>query len=301
MPYLYVAIALFAGATKGYCGKKTSGFVKERSDALFINIIRMVLCILIGALMVLSAKSTAYLALDMQMLPIYLLSGIATSVFVVSWIFAVRTSAYMLVDVFLMLGVLIPSILTAVFFDETIKINQWIGIAILFAAVCVMCSYNSSIKSKMSISSFLFLLVCGAANGFADFSQKLFKFQKTEIPSSVFNFYTYVFSAVTLAVFYIILKKHDSAGKPADKSESKMPKSTYAYIAVMAVCLFANSYFKTEAAAYIDSATLYPLLQGSSLVLSTFMSAVFFKEKLTVKAVIGIILSFIALLIINVL
>lgn len=73
------------------------------------------------------------------------------------------------------------------------------------------------------------------------------------------------------------------------------------YIIIMAACLFANSFFNTKAAYFLDSAEMYPFEQGSSLVLSSLMSAIFFKEKLTVKAVIGIIITFIALLIINVL
>ena len=34
MGYLFLAIALFAGATKGYCGKMTSGYVNEYKDAI---------------------------------------------------------------------------------------------------------------------------------------------------------------------------------------------------------------------------------------------------------------------------
>ena len=46
---------------------------------------------------------------------------------------------------------------------------------------------------------------------------------------------------------------------------------------------------------------LYPLFQGSALTMSTIMSAVFFNERLNVKCIVGILISFIALIIINVL
>jgi len=67
----------------------------------------------------------------------------------------------------------------------------------------------------------------------------------------------------------------------------------------MAVALTANSYFKTLAAGYLDSARLYPLSQGASLGLATAMAAIFFKEKLTLRAFGGILLAFIALLLMN--
>ena len=51
MGYLFLAIALLAGATKGYCGKMTSGYVNEYKDAMLANTIRMVFCVLIGFIM----------------------------------------------------------------------------------------------------------------------------------------------------------------------------------------------------------------------------------------------------------
>ena len=69
----------------------------------------------------------------------------------------------------------------------------------------------------------------------------------------------------------------------------------------MAVCLFANSYFKSLAAQYLDAVKLYPLNQGSAVVLSLLMSPMLFKEKITAKCIIGIALSFVALLMINLL
>ena len=48
MGYLFLALSLLCGATKGFCGKKTSGFVREYKDAMFANFIRMLFCIAIG-------------------------------------------------------------------------------------------------------------------------------------------------------------------------------------------------------------------------------------------------------------
>ena len=73
------------------------------------------------------------------------------------------------------------------------------------------------------------------------------------------------------------------------------------YILLMALFLFANSYFKTLAAKHLSAVLLYPLNQGFALILSALMASVFFKEKLTAKAVIGIVTAFIGLLIINLL
>lgn len=295
MGYLFLVFALLAGVTKGYCGKKTSGFLSGFRDSMMANMIRMGLCIVIGFLIVLFGGDLQALAPSGKLLLISALSGVFTSVFVVSWLVSVKKSAYMMLDVFLMLGVLIPLLASSIFFRERIDLTQWIGIAILFVAVIIMCSYNNSIKEKLTLPALLLLIVCGAANGIADFSQKLFVKQLPEVPASVFNFYTYVFAAITLVIAYLLMKPQSQETGKANF------KKVAGYILVMAICLFANSFFKTLAANHLDSVLLYPLNQGAALILSSAMSALLFKEKLTAKCIIGLVIAFVSLIIINVL
>lgn len=83
------------------------------------------------------------------------------------------------------------------------------------------------------------------------------------------------------------------------KFDGKQSKAAFFYVLVMAGALTAHSYFTTTAAFYLDSARLYPLSQGGVLVLSTLLATLFFKERLTAKAVLGILLPFVSLLLIN--
>ncbi|MDD6484762.1 MAG: EamA family transporter [Clostridiales bacterium] len=296
MGYLFLAISLFAGVTKGYCGKKTSGYVNGYRDAMMANTVRMVLCILIGAVMIIAGGNAAKLVPNVRMLAISALSGVTTSVFVVCWLISVKKGAYMMLDVFLMLGVLVPIIAGNLVFGEVIKPTQWLGIGVLFVAVMIMCSYNNSIKEKMSLSALVLLIICGAANGLTDFSQKLFIKTLSDTPIAVFNFYTYVFSAAVLGIFLLIFTVREKT-----EGQGRGLGHILGYITVMSICLFANSYFKTKAAGTLDSAQLYPLNQGMSLMLSSVMSAVLFHERLTLKCIIGLALSFAGLIIINVL
>ena len=121
MGYLFLLIALLAGATKGYCGKKTSGYTNDFRDAILANIVRMVFCAIIGFMLVFLTEGAGNVIPDKETLLISALSGVATSVFVVTWLISVKKSAYMMLDIFLMLGILIPLIESSVFFDEKIK------------------------------------------------------------------------------------------------------------------------------------------------------------------------------------
>ena len=296
MSYLYLTIALLAGASKGYCGKRTSGRITGWWDAMLANLVRMLLCIAIGFGMVALGGDMGGLLPKGKALLIYTLSGVSTAVFVVTWLVAVRTSAYMLMDVFLMLGVVVPMSLGSICYGESIRWNQWVGVGVLLVATLILCSYNNGIKEKMTVKGFALMLICGIANGITGFSQKMFQKEAVEAAVSVFNFYTYVISALSLGMVLLFLKKPaQERGKPSAIG------GVFGYVVVMAICLFLNSYFMTLAAAGIPSARLYPLDRGVSIILSALMSAVFFKEKLTVKAIIGLILAFVGLLIINML
>ena len=301
MGYLFLALALAAGITKGYCGKKTSFAIKSNSDSMIINTLRMLACILIGFALLAIQNDLTSLRIAPLMLLITALSGVASAMFVVSWLLSVKSGAYMMVEVFLLLGVTVPIILCRIFFDEHIGLWQIIGIAILLVAVYIMCTYNTSIKGKMSLASLLLLLLCGISNGLADFSQKWFVRTYPEGSVAAFNFYTYVFAAVTLIIAYLAFRAADGRGENKPRAPHKVIKPIWIYVAVMAVCLFANSYFKTVAAQYLDAVKLYPLNQGGAVILSLLMSSIIFKEKINAKCIIGIVLSFAALLMINLL
>lgn len=301
MGYLFAFIAVFCGAAKGFCGKKISGYTAKPESAAFANLMRMLLCIVIGFFFVLFDTGVTGLAVSSTVLGISLISGLSTSVFVISWLLAVRRGAIMLVDVFLTVGVVIPMILSSILYGEHIGWNDVIGVLLLLAATAIMCSYSSGIKQKIRLGDILLMSLSGAANGFLSFSQKMFVNNSANSSATVFNFYTYVFSAAVLLIFFLISRKKGESEADCESNKSKLPLKVFGYISVMAVCLFANSYFNTLAANILPAAQLYPLSQGSALVLSSIMAAIFFGEKIKPRLILGICITFVGLLVINIL
>lgn len=299
MGYLFLALSLLACTTKGYCGKKMGNVTKDAKDAMAVNFVRMLLCIVIGIVLILAAGDGRFLAPSWIALGTMALSGLFTSSLVVFWLLSVKRTTYMTVEVFLMMGVLVPVLISTLFLGEPFSYKDGIGIALLIAATLVMCYERGTTKKKLTASTLLLLVITGLSNGTADLSQRLFTRVADGTPASVFNFYTYVFSAATLLPLLLVLER---GSVPAVCKRSRRVLSLAAiYMVVMAACLFATSYFKTLAAPYLTSTELYPLSQGGSLILATLMSAVLLRERLTVRAVIGIAVAFLGLLFINVL
>ena len=300
MGYLFLLISVLAGNTKGFCGKQISTHTKSLDAALKISTVRMLLCVPIALLLVLVFGQAEYIGLQSELLFSSLLSGVSTAIFVVTWLFSVRRAAYMLLDVFLMLGVGVPLLLSALLFDERIGALDWLGVLLLVVAVLIMCSYQGKIKGALSLPSILLMSACGLANGITDFSQKYFMRNADGIPASVFNLYSYIAATAVLAlVFLVVARRTPVTAK--EKSEAKAPRSLYVYVGIMALCLFLNTYFKTLAAGLLSAITLYPMSQGLSLIFSSLMAVFLFRERMTLRAVFGLILAFAALICINLL
>lgn len=298
--YLFLGLALLCGATKGYCGKKSSGALVHASDAMLMNTVRMLACILIGVGMVLFQRVWGQLALEPSVLLICLLSGVGNAMFVVTWLMSVRRGAYMMVDVFLLIGVVIPLLACMFLYGERIRPVQWVGIAVLLVAGYIMCTYNTAIKGKMSPISLLLLVLCAVSNGVADLSQKMFVKTAPEVEISVFNLYTYVFAAVVLLIFCVVFRMREGRFEQL-RSPMAIVRPVFGYMLIMAVCLFLNVYFKTFAARYLDASQIYPLTQGAAVTISVLMATFLFHERINLKAIVGVVLSFVALLLINVL
>ena len=162
MGYLFLLLAISAGLVKGFCGKKMSGCTEETAELAIISLVRMLFCIVIGFGVVLITQGAfSAFNIDGKALLISVLSGAATATFLLTWLLAVKNGAYMLLEVFLTLGVLVPLLLCAFLFNEEIIWIKWIGITLLVVAAYLMCSYNNAVKKqKITIKGFALLLAC---------------------------------------------------------------------------------------------------------------------------------------------
>lgn len=293
MGYLFALMSVLSGSIKGYCGKRVSGFTKKADDAMLFNCMRMFFCIVIAFALLAFQGKVYELKVDAVFLCIAALSGISTAVSLVGWLLSVKGSAYMLVEIFVMLGTVVTLFLSYFFYGESISAVQFIGIILLFISVFIMCSYNRSVKhGKIGAKAWILLILCTLAFGMSDFSQKIFTktFQSGSI--AAFNFYTYIVSAAVLLVFYLIFRTKK-------RPETGTIKKALGYMLLMSVFLFFHAFFKTKAALYLPAVYLYPLTNSLALTCSMLMAAVFFKEKLTPKCIFGILLSLASIIIIS--
>ena len=126
-----------------------------------------------------------------------------------------------------------------------------------------------------------------------DFSVKLFTYYSQSSVATL-NLISYVISAIALFGVFLIPEKNGEEVKV-----KTLLKSTWLPVLIMSVCLFGNSYFMALANKHLTPTQIYPVYQAGALVLGTIMSAVFFKEKVTLKCVIGMVLAGLAIILLR--
>ena len=294
MGYIFLAIALLTNNIKGYCGKQMSRYSAKLNDTLLICFFRMLMCI--GTSAIILAVTGGFFGLEItpKLIGYAAFSGISTAILVAAWLFAANSSGYMMLEVFQMLGVGVTILMSFVIYKEEITVRDVIGFCVLVFAAYLM---HAGTKIKPTLKTLAVVILCGLANGMTDFSQKAFIYSGLDTTTAQFQLCSYVFAAVTLIVLYTAM----TAGKKTEEKNgaTAILKKTWYFVMIMAVCLYANSYFKTEAANYLSAAKLYTLSQGGTMAIGTLMSAFLFKEKLTLKSYASIVITFIGLLIIN--
>jgi drug/metabolite transporter (DMT)-like permease len=292
MGYLFIFIALISGTAKGYCGKKISNSITTEKQSIFINAVRMIFCLLIGFVILLPEIISGSFVLDVEAIAYGTMAGITLSAFLVTWLLAVKHGAFMLISVTQMFGVVVTLVCSFLVFSDPILPRQMIAIALLIVAVIIMASYSTKLKGSLSIKAIILLVLCGLSSGLYDFSLKLFThFSSASV--STLNLFSYLVAAVVLGAIFLFCKDKNAF------DAKKMLYDTGIVVIVMSICLFVNSYFKALANNYIPPAQLYPIYQAGGLIFSALMSMLFFKEKITPRCILGLIIAFVSILLLK--
>lgn len=197
----------------------------------------------------------------------------------------IRVNGVVLPSTFMKLGVLVPIVVSIVVFRDKPEIFQIIGIAISIAAILLIQLEKGGAKAKSSLG-LIMVLLCG---GCADAMSTVFERLGNADLNSHFLLYTF-FCALILCIVLCLVKKQGL--KPAD-----------AFFGLMiGIPNYLSSRFfllSISEAGGISPLIAYPFFSVGTIVLVTLAGAVFFKEKLSKKQIIALVLILIALALLN--
>lgn len=177
-------------------------------------------------------------------------------------------------------GMLLPYIFGIVFLNETVSLPGFLGLIAVLAAV-ILSNFN-----RRKISKTL-LLLCTAVfllNGFCSILSKAH--QISRIPSTVNSAGFVMYSGIAkclLSVIVLLCRKRSSFSRPKHKYTL--------LLTVGAAVISAASYLlQLNGAKFLPASVLYPMITGGSIVFSAIAGRVFFKERLSLRQILCILL-----------
>lgn len=216
-----------------------------------------------------------------------IIGSIAGVFFFLSFIYyqkSVKENGVGLSGTFGKLGILIPMILSIVFWRELPSLLQWIGIVLSITSILIVnLSFNSNDKSKFNITLILLFFF----GGMAEFSNKIYQKYALNEFKDIFLFSIF-FVAFLVSLFYTL------------KQKSKVTKKDILTGFAVGIPNLFSSYFLILALDTIKTSIAFPIYSAASIVLINIGGFIIFKEQLSNKNKLAIIITIVALVLINI-
>lgn len=197
---------------------------------------------------------------------------------------SVKENGVGLSGTFSKLGILIPMIFSIVIWREFPSVLQWVGIILSLISIVMV---NISFESIQMFSFNRTILLLFVFGGLAEFSNKIYQQYALSEYKDVFLFFVFL-SAFLISFFY------------AKKNQTKWTfKELLTGFAVGIPNLF-SSYFLILSLDTVSTSIAFPVFSAGSIVFINLGGYLFFKEKVSLKNRLAIVLVIIALILINI-
>ena len=216
--------------------------------------------------------------------------GAVTTLQGITNIAALQVGPMSYTSVIISFSTLISALSGVMFFDESLGWAQIEGIVLMLASFVL--AAKSDVDEKKANLKWLFLcLIAFVATGGIGIMQKVHQNSVYKDELNAFLIVAFVSSALLCAIFAAWMERRE--GRFADKKEKNNKKQNWFLLGIMissGACVATNNKFNLYLSGLMDSAVFFPIVNGGGLVLTTLAAVLLFKEKLSTKQWIGVVL-----------
>lgn len=183
------------------------------------------------------------------------------------------------------------------FWHEKLSVIKIFCIFLMVICIC-LATANGGDEKKVSFRWLLFALLSSLSTASVGILQKVHQNSAYKDELSQFLVIAFISSLLLSTVAYFIsncLKKSENTNGEF-KKRILDKKILFLGMALIGIFTALNNEFNLYLVGVIDSAVFFPLVNGGGLILSVLMSVLIFKEKLSRKQSIGILLGIVATL-----
>ena len=217
--------------------------------------------------------------------------GILTVLFQLCYIKAMSCGNVSLTVLIVNLSMIIPIIVSVIFYKEQLGFLKLLGILLTFIALCLNVDKEKGVRVK---KWFILCLLASLANGALAVCQQIFG--KTEWKGETHSFvaWSYIIATVFSMLLYLFFKAK------GDGITFKIKPSVFLYSLSVGVILGVFQLINTKAIANIDGTLLFPTYNAGTLILSSLSSILILKDKLTNNQKISIFIGIVAIVLMNI-
>ena len=233
---------------------------------------------------------TGEIAFDWVTAGLAVLSGISLVFAQLCSMLAMQSGTMVITMVFSTAGLIVPCVFGVLFFNEEMTFWQWSGILIFIAASSLLAASAKDIHQNFSFKTVLLLLGAFFANGGTAVCQKSLTYVNPEGSITLFSLLSFV---VPTLVFVLLL----FCPVDAEKREP-LDRKVYLPTICLAIAMFILNQIVTVATNYVPTSVLFTIPSAGNNIIAAFMAALLFKEKITLKSIIGLTLSVLSLILV---
>ncbi|MBQ8230286.1 MAG: hypothetical protein IJZ32_06305 [Clostridia bacterium] len=239
------------------------------------------------------------------------LCALGTAVFMAIELFssieALKGCSLIVSQMFSVGALFIPCLIGIFLFDEPMSLWQWVGLALFMVSMYFLIApakkEDEQVKQKMSVKTLVMLVLSLIAGGFVMVLQKVFAVLVPDGNVATYSFLMFALNALLLYACYAVLafQKTKQTVEKSDRGWKPLSKALLICGGFLALAVFAINQLVTTIAKTVPSAILYTVSYAISILITLLVGVFYYKEKLTVKNVVGIVLCLGSILIINLL
>ena len=219
-----------------------------------------------------------------------LIFALAFSVGLLSMFYAIATGPLSLTSLLNQYSLIIPTLYGLVFLGEPVTPMLVAGLIVLFASIALVNMEKKGEPKKITLKWGIFVLLNFAGNGLCGTIQKI---QQLTFNGKYGNEFMIIALSLVLVLFIIIalLKERDSMKWDM--------KHGFIWYALAGTGLGLVNFLVIVLSTRMAASVMFPVMSAGGILLSGFVSVAFYKEKLSVQQVVGVLLGTTAIILLN--
>ncbi len=307
--YISVLLAQLGTSGKQYSMKNCGRLAPGSFNSICINMMRASICLVVSFVLWIVSGMGATTFLGHVVI---VLSGVGTALNLYTWILATRIITLTLFESLAMIGTMVlPMILAPYLYaGERVSVFQWIGCALVFVSTFLFMNKDTTEKEECPMWKKILIIATSVIGLSASFIlKKLYTYHFTDKGLGSIEYYTLI-NFVTIVLFFIVFfifsyfkesKKLQADCKGGECARVELPyKKVWAFVLIAAASLYLNELFTVYAQQNLPQAVYAPLARGLTVLCSFLLDVIVFKDKVTLKKIIGLLVVTAAIILVNI-